>query len=70
MDSSPLQSIEGMEQLLTSDPPSSLQPAVFANLAAAYELESGQSLERKLNFVPILGTHICEGFQLQALNIR
>ncbi len=53
-----------------SSPPSSLQSSLFANLAAAYELESGKSMAKKMNFVPLLGGHVCEGFQLQALNIR
>ena len=65
-----IQAIESMEQLVSCDPPASLQPALFANLAAAYELESGQSLGKKLNFVPLLGAHVCEGSQLQCLNIR
>ncbi len=65
-----MQSIESIEKLLTSSPPASLQPCFFANLAAAYELESGRSLARKLTFLPLLGAHVCEGLQLQALNIR
>ena len=60
-----------MEKLLTSDPPSSLQPPLFANLATAYELESGNSSAKKLSFVPLLAQHIGQGYQhLGMLNIR
>lgn len=65
------QSISAMERLLTSDLPSSLQPAVFANLANTYELESGNSFSKKLSFLPLLGQHVGQGYQhLQQLNIR
>lgn len=64
------QSIDAMKNLVTEAPPTSLQPAIFANLAAAYELESGQSAAKKLTFLPLLANHVSEGFQLQALNIR
>lgn len=60
-----------MEKLLTSDPPSSLQPALFANLATTYELESGNSTWKKLAYVPLLAQHVGQGSQhLTELNIR
>lgn len=59
-----------MERFLRSDPPATLQSGVFGNLAAAYELESGNSLGRKLAFVPLLATHTGDAFSIASLNIR
>ena len=59
-----------MERFLRRGPPHTLQPAVFANLAAAYELESGNSLARKLTFVPLLAAHVGDAFSINSLNIR
>ena len=65
-----MQAIKEMENLLNSDPPNTLQPTVLANLAAAYELESGNSLSKKVNFIPLLAKHTGEGFQISSLNIK
>ena len=60
-----------MEELVTSDPPRSLQPALFANLATTYELESGTSTLKKLGFLPLLAQHVGQGYQhLAHLNVR
>lgn len=59
-----------MERFLRSDPPSTLQPSVFGNLAAAYELESGSSISRKLAFIPFLAAQVGDSFSLTPLNIR
>ena len=59
-----------MERFVRLDPPSTLQPSVFGNLAAAYELESGNSSVRKLAFIPLLAAHVGDAFQLTPLNIR
>lgn len=66
-----LQSIRNMETLSISSPPSSLQPALLANLATTYELESGNSVLKKLTYIPLLAQHIGNGYQhLAQLNIR
>lgn len=66
-----MQSITAMEQLVTSAPPRTLQPALFANLATSYELESGNSTLKKLGFLPLLAQHLGQGHQhLTHLNIR
>jgi len=59
-----------MESLLRSCPPLSLQPGIFANLSAAYDLESGGSQSKKLAFLPLLGQQVGDGFHLPSLNIR
>ena len=65
-----LQAITYMESLLYSRPPLSLQPGVFGNLSAAYDLESGASQTKKQAFLPLLGQMVGEGFHLPSLNIR
>ena len=65
-----LQAISHMESLLYSRPPLSLQPGVFGNLSAAYDLESGASQTKKQAFLPLLGQMVGEGFHLPSLNIR
>ena len=64
------QAIGEMERFIRGDPPRTLQPAVFGNLAAAYELESGNSLARKVTFVPLLAAHVGDAFSINPLNIR
>jgi len=60
-----------MEHLLMVAPPTSLQPAVFANLANSYELESGNSFYKKLSFLPLLGQHVGQGYQhLSQLSLK
>ena len=65
-----LQAVSHMESLLYSRPPLSLQPGVFGNLSAAYDLESGGSQAKKQAFLPLLGQMVGEGFHLPSLNIR
>ena len=65
-----LQAVNYMESLLYSRPPLSLQPGVFGNLSAAYDLESGASQAKKQAYLPLLGQMVGEGFHLPSLNIR
>lgn len=64
------QCISEMESVVTSSPPLSLQPALFCNLTAAYDLESSSAQSKKLSFLPLLGQHAGEGFPLSSLSVR
>ena len=64
------QAISQLESLLRSNPPISLQPGVFSNLTAAYDLESSSSLGKKLSLLPTLAEYVGEGFYLPALGVR
>jgi tetratricopeptide (TPR) repeat protein len=62
--------ISDLEGVVGSSPPSSLQPALFCNLTAAYDLESSSAHSKKLSFLPLLGQHVGEGFPLTSLSVQ
>ena len=64
------QCISEVEGVVRGAPPSSLQPALLANLTAAYDLESSSAHSKKLSFLPLLGQHVGEGFPLNSLGLR
>ena len=64
------QCISELESVVGSCPPSSLQPALFCNLTAAYDLESSSAHSKKLSFLPLLGQYVGEGFPLNSLSLR
>lgn len=64
------EAISQLEALLRSNPPISLQPGAFSNLAAAYDLETSSSVGKKLSLLPTLAEHVSEGFYLPALGVR
>ena len=66
----PTQCSSEMESVVRSSPPLSLQPALFCNLTAAYDLESSSAQSKKLSFLPLLGQHAGEGFPLSSLSVR
>lgn len=64
------QCISELESVVKSSLPFSLQPALFCNLTAAYDLESSSAQSKKLSFLPLLGQHVGEGFSLSSLSVR
>ena len=64
------QCISEVEGVVRGAPPYSPQPALLANLTAAYDLESSSAHSKKLSFLPLLGQHVGEGFPLNSLGLR
>jgi hypothetical protein len=49
--------------------PMCMQTGLFKTLFSLYELESSQAQAKKLSWLPLLGSHAPEGFNLMATGL-
>ena len=57
-----------IEEVIKSSP-ASLQAALFKTLFFLYDLESTQAQAKKLSWLPLLGYHAPEGFNMMSVGI-
>ena len=63
------QAISQLEEQIKNIPPSHVTPSNFLSLFSAYDLESSQSQAKKLSWLPYLGQHAPEGFNMMSLGL-
>ena len=58
-----------MEDNIKGTPANNLNSSIFFSLFTYYDLESSQAQAKKLSWLPFLGQHAPEGFNVTALGL-